>query len=41
MSRRIMVLLVVLVPVLLLANAFQSYRHNQLEKEITHYLTLP
>lgn len=35
MSRRIMVLLVVLVPVLLLANAFQSYRHNQLEKEIT------
>jgi cell division protein FtsL len=34
MSRRITLALVILVPILLFANAFQAYRYNQLEQEI-------
>ena len=35
MSRRITIALIILVPVLLFANALQAYRYNQLEREIT------
>ncbi len=35
MSRRFTIALVILVPILLFANALQAYRYNRLEQEIT------
>ena len=34
MTRRVLLLLIVAVPVLLFANALQAYRYSQLEREI-------
>ena len=34
MSRRITIALVILVPILLFANALQAYRYNQLERDV-------